>query len=65
MTAQLGESTDPKAFIPGEPSRLRHAAGELAKKASSVEAIGDDLRSVRSPGWNGDASEAFWDDFSP
>ncbi|MGY0491355.1 putative T7SS-secreted protein [Streptomyces sp. WG-D5] len=65
MVARLGESSDPKAFIPGEPSQLHTAVGRLAKGTVTVEGIGDELRAVRTPGWAGQASEAFWDDFSP
>lgn len=65
MTAKLGETSDPKELVPGDPSQLYGSAGQLTKRASAVEAIGDDLHSVRTPGWNGDASDAFWDDFSP
>ncbi|MFJ9173378.1 putative T7SS-secreted protein [Streptomyces sp. NPDC102360] len=65
MTARLGETCDPKALIPGDPFQLYGSVGQLTDRADAVEAIGDDLHSVRTPGWNGDAGDAFWDDFSP
>ncbi|MFD7297894.1 putative T7SS-secreted protein [Streptomyces sp. NPDC059897] len=65
MATKLGETADPKGLIPGEPAQLFTSAGRLTTATTTVEGIGDQLRSVRVPGWDGQAGDAFWDDFSP
>ncbi|WP_437083866.1 putative T7SS-secreted protein [Streptomyces sp. enrichment culture] len=64
MAARLGETRDPRELIPGNPSKLNGDADRLDGHATTLEGIGDELGSVRVPGWHGQASEAFWEDFS-
>ncbi|MEU4656171.1 putative T7SS-secreted protein [Streptomyces sp. NPDC023723] len=64
MAARLGETRDPRELIPGNPSKLGGDADRLDGHAQTLEGIGDQLGSVRVPGWQGQASDAFWEDFS-
>jgi uncharacterized protein YukE len=64
MTAQLGDTQNPRELIPGNPSKLTSDAEKLDDHAKTVENIGDTLGSVRIPTWRGEANDAFWDDFS-
>ncbi|NLU66525.1 putative T7SS-secreted protein [Streptomyces sp. HNM0574] len=61
---QLGQTRDPKALVPGEPSKLDATADKLDTYAEKLDGIGDRLGAVRIPGWTGKASDGFWDDFS-
>jgi hypothetical protein len=62
--ASLGETQNPKELIPGDPEALHKDADKLTKWSKKLEDIGDDLGAVRVPGWEGKASDAFWDKFS-
>ncbi|MFE7270129.1 putative T7SS-secreted protein [Streptomyces sp. NPDC057623] len=64
MAAQLGSTRDPRALIPGNPSKLTGDADKLDGHAKTLDGIGDELGSVRISSWHGQASDAFWDDFS-
>lgn len=63
--AELGQTTDPKALIPGNPETVTSAAKSLRDNGSKMEDIGQDLGNVRIDSWQGQASNAFWDVFSP
>lgn len=63
--AELGSTTDPKALVPGNPETV-HAAGEqLQSQARTMKQVADDLARIRIDGWEGKASSAFWDQFTP
>lgn len=64
MAARLGSTQDPRALVPGNPSKLTADADKLDGHAKTLDGIGDDLGSVRIAGWHGQASDAFWADFS-
>ncbi|MET9832232.1 putative T7SS-secreted protein [Streptomyces sp. NPDC006385] len=64
MAAQLGSTQDPRELIPGNPSKLTGCADKLDGHAKTLDGIGDELGSVRIPGWQGKAGDAFWEDFS-
>lgn len=64
MAANLGETQNPKELIPGDPGALHEDADKLTTWSGTLEGIGDDLGAVRVPGWTGEASDAFWEDFS-
>ncbi|KQT90762.1 hypothetical protein ASG49_13525 [Marmoricola sp. Leaf446] len=62
--AALGSTSDPKALVIGTASTLDHQARALRTAASTMETVGDDLRAVRTPSWEGPASSAFWVGFA-
>jgi uncharacterized protein YukE len=64
MAAQLGSTQDPRELIPGNPSKLTGDAGKLDGHTKTLDGIGEELGSVRIPSWHGQASDAFWEDFS-
>lgn len=65
MAAELGETTDNTALVPGVPGDIYDAAGLLTERGGTLEAIGDALGRVDTPGWYGEACSAFWDTFGP
>ncbi len=62
---QMSWAWDPKTLIPGEPEKLYEDVDKLTGWSASLEGIAEDLGAVRTPGWTGKASDAFFDDFSP
>ena len=65
MAAQLGETRDPRQLIPGNSEDLNDRADKLDSRSKTLDGIGDDLGAIRIPSWEGKASDAFWEDFSP
>lgn len=65
FSAQLGQTNDPKELVPGSPRAIFNAIRRLREQGSRFEATADDLGRVRTPGWFGEANNAFWDKFSP
>lgn len=61
---ELGQTTDPKQLVPGEPEAVHAAASTVAERGRQLDAIGDGLSQVQIPGWEGQASAAFWQTFS-
>jgi uncharacterized protein YukE len=64
MAAQLGDTRNPRELIPGNPSKLTDDADKLDDYAKTLDGIAEKLGSIRIPSWRGEASDAFWDDFS-
>lgn len=64
FSAELGQTRDPRELVPGQPEQITEAAATLAGNATQMGEIGDGLRQVRTPGWSGTASDAFWDRFT-
>lgn len=62
--AELGQTKDPKELIPGNPEAVNNVADTLSKRGEVLESIAHGLGRVETPGWTGDASTAFWDNFS-
>ncbi|HEY7593278.1 MAG TPA: hypothetical protein VH969_09000 [Actinophytocola sp.] len=63
--AELGQTNDPKELVPGDPAAVTDAADKLRTKANTMETVAGDLSGIRIPGWEGPASSAFWDKFTP
>ncbi|MDR7302620.1 putative T7SS-secreted protein [Haloactinomyces albus] len=60
----LGETSDPKALIPGSPNIIEDKVAALRKQGERYAAITDELRGVDVGNWWGQAGEAFWSMFS-
>ncbi|MET8030212.1 putative T7SS-secreted protein [Streptomyces avermitilis] len=60
MAAALGSTADPKALIPGDVVALTDLADTMTKWSGKFDKVGSNLRDVKVPGWNGEASDAFW-----
>ncbi|MGH3494250.1 MAG: putative T7SS-secreted protein [Sciscionella sp.] len=63
MVAQLGQTSDPKALIPGDPEAIANDLRELVGGIGKTAGIGDDLNGVDPAGWTGHASDAFRREF--
>ncbi|SDZ52649.1 hypothetical protein SAMN05216215_10904 [Saccharopolyspora shandongensis] len=64
MMAELGQTTDPKALIPGEPSSIEDTVAKLRQQSEKFGTVGDDLKRVDVVGWTGESSTAFMDLFT-
>lgn len=64
MGAELGQTTNPKDLIPGEPDVISADLRGLVETMKKLGPIGMDLGKVDPPGWLGGASDAFRDIFS-
>ena len=62
--AALGSTKDPRALVVGEPGSLDHQAQALRTAAGTMETVGEDLQAVKTPSWEGPASNAFWARFT-
>lgn len=63
--AELGQTSDPKELVPGDAAAVTGTADALRARARTMEDVAADLAGVRIPDWEGPASSAFWEDFSP
>lgn len=61
---ELGETTDPKELIRGEPAKITEVAGHLGKIGTAIDQTGDALRKIDVSDWSGDASSAFHEEFA-
>lgn len=61
--AELGETGDPRALIPGDPEILRTSAGTMSRFGDSLVDAGTGLRRIDDGGWRGGAAEAFHSSF--
>ena len=59
MAAELGQSLDPKALIPGEPLLLSGDLRKLVQNIEKMSGISDGLAGINPQQWTGDASDAF------
>ena len=65
MAAQLGETTDKTALVPGIPESVHTVVRTLTDRGGELETVGDALGRVDTPSWTGSAASAFWDSFGP
>lgn len=63
--ASLGDTSDPKKLVPGEPETVRGMADTLRTHAATMEGVALALGAVRTPEWEARAGTAFWESFSP
>jgi hypothetical protein len=62
--AELGQTRDPRALVPGDPAAIRANAGALKTRSDHVEKAGDGLVNIDTGAWTGPAAEDFRDKFS-
>ncbi|WP_197320990.1 WXG100 family type VII secretion target [Saccharomonospora sp. NB11] len=62
--AELGQTTNPRELIPGDPEAIINDLRELVKNIEAIGATGDGLGNVDPGEWTGDAATAFRDVFS-
>jgi uncharacterized protein YukE len=62
--AELGQTHDPRALIPGDPAAIRANAGALQARSDHVAKAGDGLVDIDTGAWTGQAAEDFRDKFS-
>lgn len=58
--AELGETADPRALVPGDPEAARATARAMVAYAGNLHEAGDGLTRISTPeGWTGEAADAF------
>jgi hypothetical protein len=62
--AELGQTHDPQALVPGDVAAIRANAGALKTRSGHVEKVGDGLVNIDTGAWTGPAAEEFRDKFS-
>ena len=65
MAAELGQTTNAKDLVPGEPEQITSDLRELIGNIDKVGSTGDGLKAVDIGGWTGQGANAFWDAFTP
>ncbi|MFD2421291.1 putative T7SS-secreted protein [Amycolatopsis pigmentata] len=59
MAAELGESTDPRDLIPGDPGRIAADLRSLVGTIRGIEGVGSGLGRIDPAQWTGQASSSF------
>lgn len=59
MAAELGETNDPKALVPGAPEEIRAKAATLGTRADDSIRAGEALKRIDTGAWTGQASDRF------
>jgi hypothetical protein len=62
--AELGETQDPQALVPGKPEATEENARVLHARADRANQAGEGLEEIDTGGWDGPAARAFRDKFS-
>jgi type VII secretion system ESX-1 substrate len=62
---ELGQTDDPRELIPGSVEAVAGAAEQMRGRARRMEDVAANLAGVRIDDWDGPASSAFWDRFTP
>ncbi len=58
--AELGETTDPRALVPGYPASVRGTAASMKAYGDALHEAGSGLKRIEtSEGWSGEAAEQF------
>lgn len=63
MAAELGQTSDPRELIPGDPETIVADLRELATGIGTIDGIDRGLAGVDPFGWTGQASDAFREKF--
>ncbi|GAA4728559.1 WXG100 family type VII secretion target [Actinomycetospora chibensis] len=63
--AELGETTDPAALVPGDPAGVRKVRARMARLGAALVGAGDGLRRIDTGEWQGDAADSFRRVFEP
>jgi hypothetical protein len=56
--AELGETQDPRAVVPGDPGAIAENAAVLRARARAAGEAGDGLRAIDTGAWSGPAADA-------
>jgi hypothetical protein len=59
MSAQLGETQDPTALVPGNPAAVGAAIQRLCRYRDVLHQAGSGLSRIGAGGWTGEAADAF------
>lgn len=62
--AELGETADPKALVPGDPDSIVENARVLRGRAQAATRTGEGLKRIDTGAWRGPAADAFHNKFS-
>ena len=62
--AELGETSDPRALVPGNPGAVDENARVLRGRSQGTGQVGDGLRRIDTGSWTGPAAAKFHDKFS-
>ncbi|WP_181775433.1 putative T7SS-secreted protein [Amycolatopsis pittospori] len=62
--AELGETSDPRALIPGDPDAIEENSRVLHGRREATGQVGDGLRRIDTGSWTGPAAKKFHDKFS-
>jgi hypothetical protein len=57
--AELGETDDPKALVPGESKEIRASTVHLTVYGDAMIRIGEGFKKLDTGGWSGPAADAF------
>ncbi|WP_433031374.1 WXG100 family type VII secretion target [Actinomycetospora sp. CA-053990] len=63
--AELGETTDPAALVPGDPVGIRTVRARMARLGAALVGAGDGLRRIDTGDWQGEAADSFRRVFEP
>ncbi|WP_304512141.1 putative T7SS-secreted protein [Amycolatopsis sp. GM8] len=61
--AELGDTTDPKQLVPGEPGEIRKSIAHLVVCGNKMVQTGDGLKTLDTGGWTGGAADAYHERF--
>ncbi|MPY77689.1 MAG: hypothetical protein GEV04_04180 [Actinophytocola sp.] len=59
MAAELGQTTDPTALIPGEPEKIANDLREMVGIITNLDGVSQGLGGIDPLDWTGEASTAF------
>jgi hypothetical protein len=59
VKAELGQSTNPRDFVPGDPTTIRSDATAWTAVADRLDDVVFELSTIEVEGWEGDAADAF------
>jgi hypothetical protein len=63
--AELGDTTDPAALVPGDPEAVQTVGAAMARLGAALVGAGDALRRIDTGDWQGEAAETFRRAFDP